>query len=176
MRKRYALLALATLTGCSVTASASQAETTVATTTTEASTTTSTSTTTTSTTTTTTTIPPTTTLALVAGDWTCPEAVTLGLSVGWPADQLEKLDRIIARETGRTCDPMAHNPYDPGSGSYGLMQINGATWCDGNSRFPEGWLQQQGIISSCTDLFDPEMNLKAGLALWHRSGWRPWGG
>lgn len=131
--------------------------------------------TTSTTTTTSTTIPPTTTTSTTvpAGDWRCGEWLPLALEVGWPVEQLPMLDRVLHRES--TCRPDAYNGKDPGTGSYGLMQVNGAAWCDGSKFYPDGWLQSQGIVVTCDDLFEPYANLRAGLAIWQRSGWRPWG-
>lgn len=64
------------------------------------------------------------------------------------------------------CNADSHNPSDPNTGSYGLVQVNGF-WC-------QEWLQAQGILSQCSDLFDPAINLEAGLAIYNRSGWNPW--
>jgi len=138
-------------------------------------TTTSTTSTTTSTTTTTVEVglppvPPTT--AAPAGDWKCPEWLSTALQAGWAESELPMLDKVMFRES--TCRIEAHNPDDPGSGSYGLMQINGAAWCDGSKYYPNGWLQDQGILYTCIDLFDPLINLRAALAFWQRSGWNPW--
>lgn len=126
-------------------------------------------TTTTSTTipaTTTTPAPTTTTTTIPAGDWKCPQWIGLALEVGWPADELANLDAIIFRES--TCRPDAYNGQDPSGGSAGGTQVNGI-WLD-------WFLPSLGIAHTLDDLFDPEVNLKAALAIWQRSGWRPWGG
>lgn len=128
-------------------------------------TTTTSSTTTTSTTTTTTVVYP---AEVVGPEWNCPDAVVVAYEVGWPIDQLPKLDRIMFRES--RCDTHAHNTEDPAGGSRGLTQINGF-WCRTSH-----WLQDQGILDSCDDLFIPEVSLTASLAIWNRSGWNPWGG
>jgi len=137
-----------------------------------ATTTTSTTSTTSTTTTTSTTVPPTTTTTVPAGDWRCPQWLPIALTVGWPAEQLPMLDRVLHKES--TCRPEAHNAADPAGGSHGLMQVNGY-WCQVNQYNPTGWLQEQGIITACVDLYDPAMNLRAALAIWQRSGWGPWG-
>lgn len=93
----------------------------------------------------------------------------LGINLGWPKRQLAKLTEIIARESMGI--PQAHNQKDPMGGSYGLMQINGF-WCRGENSF----LQQKNIVDSCEMLLDPQVNLLAGLAIWHNSRWNPWGG
>jgi hypothetical protein len=120
------------------------------------------STTTTSTTTTTTT-------TLLAGEWACPEAITLAAKVGWPVDELDKLDAVIWRES--RCDPSARSTTN----DTGLTQVNDF-WCRSTAAFPDGFLQTAGVVDDCTDLFDPETSLRASLVIWQRSGWSPWGG
>lgn len=121
--------------------------------------------TTTSTTTTTTTT--TTTLPAAVTDVTfhCPDAMAQAYRVGWPVEQLVHLDAIVWRES--RCRPDAYSATH----DHGLTQIN-QFWCAGSS----AWLKQQGVIDDCADLFRPRVNLRAALAIWHRSGWQPWGG
>lgn len=104
----------------------------------------------------------------------CPEWQTTALEQGWPADPklLAKLDRVIYRES--RCDPTQHNADDPMGGSHGLMQLNGF-WCRPTEYWPDGWLQAQEAVLGCDDLYDPAINLRAGLLVWHNSGWGPWG-
>lgn len=127
---------------------------------------------------TTTTVPAstTTTTSIPAGDWLCPEWVGLAIQVGWPSDQLVMLDRIVFRES--TCRADAHNESDPGSvGSIGLAQINSGGWCDPNQYWPSGFMQVQNIgVTTCDDLFDPAVNLRAALVIWQRqNGFGAWG-
>lgn len=110
-------------------------------------------------------------------DQLCPDSLFItAIDVGWPYDQLETLQRVVIRESGPTCvNATAQNLSDPGvMGSIGLMQVNSQAWCLPNQYWPVGWLQAQGIVSTCHDLFDPVINLEAGLAIWQRSGWSPW--
>lgn len=117
--------------------------------------------------TTTTTLPP-----LVGPDTPCQQWVPLALSVGWPADReiIERLLSIMWRES--RCNFDSHYLVDPNGGSRGLMQINGF-WC-------QKWLQQEGILQTCDQLFDPEINLRAAWAIYNYSvgknnnGWHPW--
>lgn len=104
----------------------------------------------------------------------CPEWQAEALAQGWPSDPklLAKLDRVIYRES--RCDPTQHNPDDPMGGSHGLMQINGF-WCRPTQYWADGWLQAQDAVLDCPDLYDPAINLRAGLLIWHNSGWGPWG-
>lgn len=119
-------------------------------------------------------------------DWTglarlvhgrCGEWHDLAISVGWTEAQWPKLSYVLHRES--RCNPLSYNRTDPNGGSRGLMQVNGY-WCRKNRYNPSGWLQAQGILSACDDLYDPRTNLRAGLAMWNYSqqrnkcGWRPW--
>lgn len=119
-------------------------------------------------------------------DWTglarlmygkCGEYHDLAISVGWTEKQWAKLSFVMNRES--RCDPMSFNRTDPNGGSRGLIQINGF-WCRPSRYNKNGWLQDQGILSTCDDLYSPEVNLRAGLAMWNYSqsrngcGWRPW--
>lgn len=129
---------------------------------------TSTTTTSTSTTTTTTTVP----VATTPDGYRHPEWIALAVEVGWPNDPriLATLDLVIEREShGR---PDAQNPRDPGSlGSLGLAQINSGAWCDPTKYYPTGFMQTQGIgLSTCLDLLDPVVNLRAALVIWKRQG------
>jgi hypothetical protein len=107
----------------------------------------------------------------------CPDYYLSAKEIGWPEDQLDRLDYVIWRES--RCDSSAHNEFDPASGSRGIIQINGF-WCRPNRYSSEGFLQENGVIDSCEDLFDPEINLKAGLVIYnygvekHGCGWGPW--
>jgi hypothetical protein len=62
---------------------------------------------------------------------------------------------------------------DPNGGSYGIMQINGF-WCIPNTHWPTGWLQAQGLVTTCDDLYSATANLQAALAIWQDSGWQAW--
>jgi hypothetical protein len=100
----------------------------------------------------------------------CVGALNLALSVGWPEWETPTLMRVLKRESN--CTPQAFNAKDPG-GSRGYMQIN-AFWCTPSTYWPQGWLQAKGILKVCDELFDPRINLIAGLAIWHNSNWTPW--
>lgn len=119
-------------------------------------------------------------------DWTglarliygqCGEYHDLAISVGWNEAQWKKLSFVMYRES--RCNTMSYNRNDPNGGSRGLIQINGY-WCRKNKYNPSGWLQAKGILSNCDQLFTPEVNLRAGLAMWNYSqarngcGWKPW--
>lgn len=92
----------------------------------------------------------------------------LAINLGWPVNEYDTLVKIIDRESGG--NPSAWNHTDPMGGSYGLLQINGF-WCRGK----QSYLQGLGIVKNCKSLLDPETNLRAGLVIWNRSGWNPWG-
>jgi hypothetical protein len=78
----------------------------------------------------------------------------------------EKLWCIAGRETGGTYFPRAHNGRGADN-SYGWLQIN-MKGSLGPSRMAAFGL------SSYEDLFDPEVNLEAGWALFQAAGWSPW--
>jgi hypothetical protein len=101
----------------------------------------------------------------------CVGALNLALSVGWPEWETPTLMRVLKRES--RCTASALNPQDTYGQSYGLMQIN-SFWCTPSTYWPKGWLQAKGILTVCDELFDPKINLIAGLAIWHNSGWTPW--
>jgi hypothetical protein len=102
----------------------------------------------------------------------CDDAVNLARQVGWPEDQLDTLAVVMLRESN--CTPTAHNVNDPHGGSYGLTQINGF-WCLPNPSWPMGWLQVQDVgVTDCSELYIPEANLRAALAIYNNSGWGPW--
>lgn len=108
----------------------------------------------------------------------CGEWHDLALAIGWPAEEWPILSKVLYRES--RCNIDSWNRTDPSSGSRGLMQINGY-WCRPSKWSQAGWLQDRGILTTCEDLFKPEQNLRAGLAIWlygeqkHGCGWRgPW--
>ena len=116
---------------------------------------------------------PTTTTTIPTTVANCDDAIAVAEAVGWPVEELDTLRHILSHESGPTCAPSAFNASDPNGGSYGTAQLNGY-WCQPNSLWPIGWLQAQGIIEQCDDLFNAETNLRAALAIWHNSGWSPW--
>lgn len=108
----------------------------------------------------------------------CGEWRELALAVGWPAEEWPTLSYVLHRES--RCNIDSWNKTDPAGGSRGLMQINGY-WCRPNRWTDHGWLQDHDILTTCEDLYNPEINLRAGLAIWlygeqkHGCGWRgPW--
>ena len=106
---------------------------------------------------------------------TCTGYELVARAAGWEVEQNERIGYIMWRES--RCQPDAHNPTDPHSGSYGLMQINGY-WCRPSRYFPEGWLQTHNIVETCTDLYNPYTNLTAAKAIYDygvERGNCPWG-
>lgn len=116
---------------------------------------------------------PTTTTTIPSVVANCDDAVALARATGFPEEELETLRRVMERESGPTCAPTAFNASDPVGGSYGLTQINGF-WCVPNAQWTIGWLQAHDILDECADLFDPEISLRATLAIFLNSGWHPW--
>jgi len=130
--------------------------------------------------------PPTPPIDLSGVNWTdlarlvygqCGEYHDLAINVGWPEKEWKTLSRVMYRES--RCNTNSLYKKDPNGGSRGLIQINGY-WCRPSRYSKAGWLQDQGILNSCEDLFNPEVNLRAGLAIFNYSkvknkcGWRPW--
>jgi len=115
-------------------------------------------TTTTSTTTTTTTIP--------LPDGSCSEWYPIALEAGWSIDQLQKLGRIMWRESNCLHD-IANKTY-----SYGLTQIEWSAH--------KGWLESEFNITVREDLYDPYTNLLVAKWLFdyakdsYGCGWQPW--
>ena len=113
----------------------------------------------------------TTTTTLPALVTTCAQVATLALAEGLPPSELETALRVAVRESRCTSD--AFNASDPNGGSYGIFQINGF-WCRPSTYWPTGWLQAKGIVTDCDDLYTPEVNTRAMVAIWTNSQWSPW--
>lgn len=92
----------------------------------------------------------------------CPMWWSLAAAEGFTSDEMSTLDRIMFRES--RCDPSQTNLHDPNTGSFGLTQINGF-WCLPSRYYPNGYLQTVGVLSSCSDLYEPQTNLRAAFAL-----------
>lgn len=99
----------------------------------------------------------------------CPQYEQLAKDAGFPKNEITTVSYVMWKES--RCAPNAHNPDDPGAGSYGLMQIN-SVWFDR--------LVNAGIIKKKDDLFDPATNLTAAFFVWTESvrsnnyGWDDW--
>lgn len=105
------------------------------------------------------TVAPTTTAAPKG----CAQYVADAISAGWPASEAPTIARVMFRES--RCIPTAYNAKDSNGGSRGLMQINGTH---------KRWLMDTGYINNLDDLFNPDINLRAALHLWHMVGWSAW--
>jgi hypothetical protein len=103
-----------------------------------------------------------TTVVLPPPDARCGQWWENARSVGFGDALLPMLDRVINRES--RCDPSQINTADPNGGSVGLTQIN-RFWCLPSRYYPNGYLQTVGVLTSCDDLFDPIVNLRAAFAL-----------
>lgn len=121
--------------------------------------------------------PPTTAEYLRTTIVNCDDVTAIMLEQGWPADQLAYGTEIAWRES--RCYPWVLNAKDPMGGSIGLFQIN-RFWCLPNRWTQNGWLQDQGVIKSCDDLYHATLNIRAALAIWkyaddrYGNGWGPW--
>ena len=113
---------------------------------------------------------PTTTLP----DTDCAEWYPLAMEVGWPEAEWPTLSYVIHRES--RCDPTVTSRHD----DRGLLQIHPPSWCKPNRYNKIGWLQAQGVINECEELYDPRKNLPAGHMIYlygvekHGYGWGPW--
>ena len=100
----------------------------------------------------------------------CPEWAGLAYDIGWPAEQIPKLLRIIHRES--RCLPEACSESDSGRvcRDWGLTQINEYSW--------RRTIENQGMVMR--DMWNPELNLRFALWLYQYSeerngdGWQPW--
>lgn len=107
----------------------------------------------------------------------CGDVTRLLVKSDWPADQWAYAGEIVWRES--RCQPWQLNNLDPNGGSIGLFQIN-QFWCLPNRYTKIGWLQEQGVLDSCDDLYNATLNIRAALAIWqysedkHGNGWGPW--
>jgi len=113
---------------------------------------------------------PTTTLP----DTDCAEWYPLAMEVGWPEAEWPTLSYVMHRES--RCDPSVTSRHD----DRGLLQIHPPSWCKPNRYNEIGWLQAQGVINECEELYDPRKNLLAGHMIYlygvekHGHGWGPW--
>lgn len=108
----------------------------------------------------------------------CHQYATAVAFVGFPPSERTVALRVMHRES--RCIHTVFNSSDPNGGSIGLMQIN-MFWCKPSKYFQNGWLQTQGLVESCDELYNPLTNLKAAKAIydysldWNGNGWQPWG-
>jgi hypothetical protein len=108
----------------------------------------------------------------------CPQWYELAMQYFSPAEW-GTIDFLLNRES--RCDPQALNPKDTnGKPSYSLFQIN-AFWCRPSKHYDQGFLQEQGVLTTCDELFEPATQFRAARAIYleglvrHGRGWRSWG-
>jgi hypothetical protein len=108
----------------------------------------------------------------------CPQWYDLAMRYFQPTDW-DTIDFLLNRES--RCDLQALNPKDTnGKPSYSLFQIN-AFWCSPSKHYKQGFLQEQGVLTNCEELFEPETQFRAARAIYvegilrHGMGWRSWG-
>lgn len=116
------------------------------------------------------TAPPVPTTAPIVKTTNCAQVGVLAVAAGLPTTELATAVKIARRES--RCWSDAINTEDPG-GSYGVWQIN-SFWCRPSTYWPTGWLQAKGILDTCDELFNPQTNAAAMVAIWRNSGWLPW--
>jgi len=105
------------------------------------------------------TIAPTTTLPYKG----CMEYLNDAILAGWPISEAPMILRVMQRES--RCQPTALNAADSNNGSRGLFQINGVH---------QTWLIKDGYITKLSDLYKPDVNIRAALHLWSKVGWSAW--
>jgi len=101
----------------------------------------------------------------------CPQVGVLAVAAGLPTTELATAIKVARRES--RCWSDAHNKADTVGQSYGIWQINDF-WCRPSTYWPTGWLQAKGILDTCGQLLDPQINAAAMVAIWRNSGWLPW--
>jgi hypothetical protein len=107
----------------------------------------------------------------------CPDYSSIVAYVGFPLAERSQAHKVMHRES--RCLPYVFNSKDPNGGSIGLFQIN-MFWCKPSRYFEDGWLQFQGIVDDCSDLYNPLTNAFAAKAIFdysfdrNGSGWHPW--
>lgn len=108
----------------------------------------------------------TTTTTVSLPDGSCSEWYAVALEAGWSIDQLQKLGRIMWRESNCIHD-IANKTY-----SYGLTQIEWSAHKD--------WLDSEFGITEREALYDPYTNLLVAKWLYdyaeeaYGCGWQPW--
>jgi hypothetical protein len=93
--------------------------------------------------------------------------------IGFKDYEIDILERILWLES--RCQPGRVRDKQYG-GSYGVAQIHAPTWCKPSKYWPEGYLQTQGVIMTCDDLFDVRHNIRAAYAIFVYAGrsFHPW--
>lgn len=99
----------------------------------------------------------------------CPGWGRLASQVGWPQQEIAMLSAVAYFESRCRRDALG----DKGR-SFSAMQIHTNSWCRPNRYWPNGYLQHQGIVTSCDDLWDPATTLRAALEIWRVGGWKQW--
>lgn len=117
--------------------------------------------------------PPPTTTTIPIPDWAlCPQWWQTAYDVGWPADELWHVDRIIFGESRCVADVFVDDHDDWGGGLMGINVKAG----NGNRSLVGPWVDWDW-----SRLLDPAVNLRVGLLMadyvetelgWCR--WRPW--
>lgn len=98
----------------------------------------------------------------------CSEWADTAIRAGFKLDDLWIALQVMEFESMCLPDAIGDNGQ-----SYGLMQIN-SFWCQPSKYWPRGYLQTQGIVDDCTDLFDPLTNLYVAWHIATKHGWENW--
>lgn len=98
---------------------------------------------------------------------------SLAYQAGWKPAELRTLSCVITRESG--WNRFAHNPLDPGMGSYGWTQLNMTRGTYGTFTYYGRYFGY-----NVKNLYVPSTNLKVAKIMSNRSikiygdKWRPW--
>lgn len=117
------------------------------------------------------TAPPVPTTRPIVKTTNCAQVGVLAVAAGLPTTELATAIKVARRES--RCWSDAHNKADTVGQSYGIWQLNDF-WCRPSKYWPTGWLQAKGILDTCEQLLDPQINAAAMVAIWRNSGWLPW--
>jgi hypothetical protein len=99
----------------------------------------------------------------------CPPVYAYALLEGFMPEEAVILDRIAWLES--RCSPRIMG--DSGQ-SYGILQIHGPTWCQPSRYWPEGWLQQAGVVEWCDELLDVRTAVEAARRIYLEGGFEQW--
>ena len=99
----------------------------------------------------------------------CQEWADTALRAGFVLDDLWIALQVAELESMCLPDVVGDN-----GDSFGLMQIHTPSWCKPTKYWPRGYLQTQGMIDDCTELFDPLTNMWVAWHIATKYGWENW--
>jgi len=99
----------------------------------------------------------------------CQEWADTALRAGFVLDDLWIALQVAELESGCLPGVVGDN-----GDSFGLMQIHTPSWCQPTKYWPRGYLQTQGMIDDCAELFDPLTNMWVAWHIATHYGWENW--